>query len=526
MDRELFEAARCGDSGAIKLLFENGAKINEFVPEYDEPEAQNITPLQVATVSCNYDAVQTLLSLGADVKLSYGSKIYGDACVSKTSREFNLAQHLCAMRTRSDSDAEYTEIMELLLDAGAEVDALGEDSCPALVSAAFFDSIKMVELLVRHGSSLDKYGTEALLNATRATLRDGGLVVSRFLLAKGCRLRSRRDQMEALRNAAASDNIELLDLLFESHSPDIFVDPTCSDFPVASETSLLYFLNRGFHVDAIDESGNTALIKAAVSNHTNCVKILISHGADVIAKNKSGRTPLHFAAERLLLCNHETRGAFAILLDNGADPTITDDQGFTALHYVPRSYMAGVLKEIPEQDREAVSSFIEYGGDVNAQTLRGDTAAHIASQYTLSQLVELLASFGANLDLKNLKHMTPLHEICASRDFIGNRGTLKALLGAGANVYAMDEKQRTPLHLAILNRVTERNLDTGGISLDTLIDAYETIDMKDMDGKTALDLALATGAVKCAAKLERKTRNMTTNERPVATATSRRASSL
>jgi len=57
-------------------------------------------------------------------------------------------------------------------------------------------------------------------------------------------------------------------------------------------------LNSKADPDWIDESGSTALMHATWSGWLNIVDLLLERGADVTISNRRGNTPLHFAAEK------------------------------------------------------------------------------------------------------------------------------------------------------------------------------------------------------------------------------------
>ena len=83
---------------------------------------------------------------------------------------------------------------------------------------------------------------------------------------------------------------------------------------------------------------NEQLHTAAASGDTAAVLRLISKGARVNARGFFGRTPLMNAA----VCNRpETVKA---LLDRGADASLTDDMGMTAVQAASRNGHVGVAK--------------------------------------------------------------------------------------------------------------------------------------------------------------------------------------
>ena len=126
----------------------------------------------------------------------------------------------------------------------------------------------------------------------------------------------------------------------------------------------------GIKVDARTPHDESPLMMAALKGHTDWVKRLIAAGADV---NKTGWTPLHYAAThghlesiQLLLDAHAyidaespnqttplmmaahygTRAAVQLLLDEGADPTIKNALGLTAIDFAQRANRQDVAELI------------------------------------------------------------------------------------------------------------------------------------------------------------------------------------
>jgi hypothetical protein len=86
-----------------------------------------------------------------------------------------------------------------------------------------------------------------------------------------------------------------------------------------------HLLRKGYDVNYEDSGGVTPLSGASVEGHNEMVRFLISKGAQVNRKSRLiGETPLMAAAEMGKL---ETT---TVLLDNGADPCATDNEGHTA----------------------------------------------------------------------------------------------------------------------------------------------------------------------------------------------------
>ena len=91
------------------------------------------------------------------------------------------------------------------------------------------------------------------------------------------------------------------------------------------ESEVHHLLETGAVVDARDEAGYTALMRAAYARQAEIIRLLLAAGADVNARSQSGETALIGAA---LGGSVEV---VRLLLDVGADVYAEDTEGLTAL---------------------------------------------------------------------------------------------------------------------------------------------------------------------------------------------------
>lgn len=165
------------------------------------------------------------------------------------------------------------------------------------------------------------------------------------------------------------------------------------------------------HKSAVeDKDGFTALQWACSKSHEGLVLFLLKRGVDInfhantIAKCR--KTALFLAIEF-----QKKNSLVQILLDNGADLTITDEFGSTVLH--------------------------------------------VAAQHGHDDIAHLLLRRGAEIEATNLWHSTPLHAAALAKSVT----VARALLDHGANVNAVDRSGETPLHVcAVHNSVAVAEL--------------------------------------------------------------------
>ena len=108
-------------------------------------------------------------------------------------------------------------------------------------------------------------------------------------------------------------------------------------------------------INARDSSSenDTRLHTAARLGQATVVQFLLENGAEVDARNKSGRTPLHEASVM------GRRAVVQLLLDRKADPNATDRNGYTPAHLAAAEGYKAVLEAL-----------LAAGADPNAKSTR------------------------------------------------------------------------------------------------------------------------------------------------------------
>jgi ankyrin repeat protein len=121
----------------------------------------------------------------------------------------------------------------------------------------------------------------------------------------------------------------------------------------------------------VDFTGQTPLLRAALSGDTTTMRLLVQRGADPNLATLAGTTPLMAAA--------------------GVNWAV--GQTYT---------------ESPQASLDAVSLCLELGADVNAANSMGLTALLGAVNRGRNDIIELLVKHGARLDIKDKEGRTPL----------------------------------------------------------------------------------------------------------------------
>jgi ankyrin repeat protein len=146
------------------------------------------------------------------------------------------------------------------------------------------------------------------------------------------RLQTKNVLAEAMRTAANMNDIETIkQLLTQGVSVNTVDECGFSAFSYACrkghEEAVSAMID---HADLEDSCNNnnlegTPLILSTKNKHLNVVVLLLKYGVDIEARDRFGKTALHWA------CANGSRNAVKLLLENGAKVDVVDNQGSTCL---------------------------------------------------------------------------------------------------------------------------------------------------------------------------------------------------
>ena len=196
------------------------------------------------------------------------------------------------------------------------------------------------------------------------------------------------------------------------------------------------FLSKGVKVDAKDKHGLTPLFHAACKGHKDICEFLISKGADVNAGAEAGFFPLSGALNNRY---HGGDTIFKLLVAHGADYKINFG-GYPLLHQA-------VFSCNHESARNIAEFLISKGVDINAKGYQDKTPLHMVG---CTEICDLLISKGADIEARDKNGRTPLFEACSS--IRSKKQICELLLSKGADVNARDNQGLTPLHQALKNK--------------------------------------------------------------------------
>jgi len=370
-----------------------------------------------------------------------------------------------------------SEVVEALLDSGADINARDEQNQTALHQAANRGHTAVVKFLLERGADVNAknlFGQTPLL----APVSRGSLDTVRALLSAGADVDARSGltgQTPLL--IVSSGPTKVVEALLEEgadvNAKGKFYHETALMLAAISgnKATVKSLLEKGADVKAASTNGRTAMLMAESLGHAEVVKLLQDYGAP--RETSIALLPLEAYLPRYLVVNAKKRQrlssqAALALLSRGAEVKADEE---TALLFAA---MRG--------DVEAVNALLDNGADVNVKHEDGWNGLMLAAVNGHSLVVQALLDKGAKVDAKeNLMGQTAL--IWAVKG--GHAAIVKILLKAGANVNDRDKFGGTALTRAASNGQAQ--------ILNTLLEAGADINAREYDGDTAVIEATAEG---------------------------------
>ncbi|XP_065343629.1 serine/threonine-protein phosphatase 6 regulatory ankyrin repeat subunit B-like [Cloeon dipterum] len=382
---------------------------------------------------------------------------------------------------------DYPEILEKLVDFGADVNLKNDDGWTPLHFAARYKP-ELCQKLLDHGAdvnSIDQDGWTPLHFAARFNPQ-----IFQTLLEHGADVNLKERAGWTALHFAARYNPDLCPTLLE-HGADVNLKNnngwTALHFAARYNPDLCSeLLEHGADVNLKNNNGWTALHFSARYNPELCQK-LITHGAEVDLRGQDEWTPLHYAA----LFHPEL---VQQLVDHGSDVNLREKDGWTALHFasVPNPDLVQNLLEhgadvnliqqvgsfppifSARHNPEESQNLIDHSADGNTKDIFWCSARHSDARYD-PELSQKLMDNGADVNLKIINGWTALHLAA-----LYNPELVPKLLDHGADVNSKDKDGRTALHFAVRYNpeLSQKLLDYGA-----------DVNLKTQDGCSALHYA-------------------------------------
>lgn len=460
----LWTAAARSDAQGVELLLGAGAPA-------DEPDDSGVTPLLAACERPDAAVLRLLTEAGSDTNVRAPDRYTplmraiaagADAAAVEAllSGKANVRaqddQNRCALSLAAENSAVSPDILERLIDAGADLNTPSNGLETPLMVACRADNLPAVRALLHRGADIGR--------------RDQRLWTSLFFAA------------------ASGASADLLHTLAASGaSIDETANQGTTPLMVALESpkgaaALKPLLELGADPNLRNMATVTPLMMAAANDDPEAVALLLDYKADPTQGTWDGLTPLMVAARR-----SQRAELLEALVSAGAPVDQPSSLGMTALMVAAASGNA-----------EGVRGLLGLSADVKLKDADGMTALthSVLARDWNAQAAELLIEGGADIEARTLKDTTPLMEAA----YHGNAPAARLLLDAGARTDARDRIGWTPLHFAAKD---ERSLEVLTMLIAAATAAEKAVDRPDLGGTTPLMVAAASNNPKAVAVLLR-----------------------
>ncbi|KAK7050660.1 ANK-REP-region domain-containing protein [Favolaschia claudopus] len=348
----------------------------------------------------------------------------------------------------SASQGEQTEIVKMMLDAGADMNIVGGEYGTALQAATHFGFEPIVKMLLNAGADTNivssKYDT-ALQSATR----QGFEPIVKMLIHAGADVNIVSGEYgTALQAAAYWESQPIVKMLLDSGANMNIVGGKYGPVLQAaayegSEGIVKMLLDAGPDINIIGGKYGTALQTAVYRESEPIVKMLLDAGADVNIIGGEYGTALQAAVYR------DAERIVKMLIHAGADVNIVGGEYGPALQDAAYEGSEGIVKML-----------LDAGADINMISGKYGTALQ-ASAYGKSELIiRMLLDAGTDMNIVHGKYGTALQAAA----FVGSQGNVKMLLDAGADANSIGGKYGTALQAAVYREsepIVKMLLDAG-----------------------------------------------------------------
>ncbi len=434
----LYTAAQAGRADIVQLLLDVGADVVDFVDDgwYDGYDSGPCTALSIAALWGHTDVVQTLIKAaeadekrldleGALCSAVYAGRIDIIRQLLEAGAEVNCPrmwrrnywrrfQRLAREETfislyksespdkinflrwvrREDSDEETPlslaikterwDIIDLLLDAGAEINLAAHGHDTPLGLAARIGDTELMQHLIDRGADVN--GAPDADTPLVSAAKDGCVESVRFLLDHGADVNAEaRDYTPLIAGARYANEPFvpiariLLDAGADVNKATWKYTPLIAAVKAANRDDVRFLLEAGADVNKTAEGYTPLIVAAMIGCNQDIVRLLLDAGADVNAKT-GFYTPLIGAVES---GNIEI---VRMLLEAGADVHATTKYHAPLVSAVKRKEEAG--------GPEVINLLLEAGADVNAEA-DGETALMVARSRGDLALAHFLRRAGA-----------------------------------------------------------------------------------------------------------------------------------
>lgn len=177
----------------------------------------------------------------------------------------------------------HDEIVALLTQSGASINATSNSGMTALMYAAFGGHLRSVQLLLGSGANPNLQG-ERGKNALMYAIEREHLEIARVLTVVSNNSQTNTDGDTSLQLAVKKGNVDIVSTLLTPTNSSLETVDNFGQTPLMNAARkghtriVIRLLNKGARVNARDGNGKTALLKALIGNHRAVVQVIRARG--------------------------------------------------------------------------------------------------------------------------------------------------------------------------------------------------------------------------------------------------------
>ncbi|KAK4878595.1 hypothetical protein RN001_011101 [Aquatica leii] len=496
-------AAEFGDVNIMTALLDKGLNIND-----DNKDGE--TPLMVALRLQRWGIADLLLSRGADVTIKETQS--GLSCL-----------YYFALNG-DDQKVLHT------IEKGVDVNDQQFNGSTALMEAVNNKNLSTVKLLLAHGADPNITNNNGYNSLHYAASTTDKILLAIIDSIEDINQRTNENET-ALLLSVQSSQYDLALILLEHGACDLDCGNgnSCLHYSAENDATEIFtwVANKFGNIDAVNKDGNTPLMLALKCNSNMIVEALLERGANTEIVNKDGCSCIHYSVcdtstlalfinadninqknksgltPIMIAVNGHYNECVTMLLEQGADPFVEDNDGNTCLHLAATHEEVDLFKKFLEKgldvnklningdnslqvaiehDKMKIAKILlDMGGDPNTVTRTGNTCLLKAIELDDKDLTDYLMKWKVDINIQSNNGQTPLGGALEN----GLTAVSKLLIQMGADVN-IQRAAGTYLHLAAQYGVNV---------VDELLDAGFDINHKDLYGETPLTVALQSNQV-------------------------------
>jgi ankyrin repeat protein len=358
-------------------------------------------------------------------------------------------------------DASNDSIEHLLSLEGNTLDKKTHDSRNYLHWTAYAGNVKIVEQLLKMGSSVtqtDSYGNTPLTFAANAGIKN--MEIYKAFLQHGVDLKKERNEEGA--------NILLL---LASH--------------LENEKELNKFISYGLSLESVDNEGNNIFHYAVRRGNISFLQLLITKGINAKATNNNGGNAI-LMASRGARGHQNSLELYQFLENLGIEVNIVGDSKRNPLHAI-------AYKSI---DLELFNYFINEGVDVNLQDHSGNSPFMNTANSNNLEVVEFLFKKGSDINAQNETGESALTMAVANND----PEIVAFLLNKSADFNIIDSKGNSLVYY-LVNSYSIKSTSSFDTKLELLQKKGLAMDATQASGNNLYHLAVRKNNLKLIERL-------------------------